>query len=176
MCIDKNRLLNLVHKACFLLYARLTQHLIERWIKSDIVQTSKQTYFFSLSVIDSFHGYAISMNTLSPFNYSLFIEAGWVRYVILSLLQLPNHLARIYTATLEGGRYSIQFAYHAYGNGTGGLNVYTRSSGSQFAQLVWYYASRYNGTANAWREVRVEVNQQRSFAVRFNIIQITVDR
>ena len=82
------------------------------------------------------------------------------------ILQLPNDRARVYTEDLIPGKYSIEFWLHAKGPGTGGLNVYTRSNDTMFAQLVWYYSGRVNGTFDQWTKVQVEVNQETSFQVR----------
>lgn len=71
----------------------------------------------------------------------------------------------MYTDNLRPGRYSIEFWFHARGDGIGGLNVYTRKADSQFNRLIWYYSKRFNGSATEWTSASVEVNQQTTFQV-----------
>ena len=83
------------------------------------------------------------------------------------IFQRPNDKARLYTPSLEPGKYSIQLFFHSSGDGPGGLSIYTREDNSPYAQLVWYYSKKFNGTYSDWTEARVEVNQVSSFKVSF---------
>lgn len=80
--------------------------------------------------------------------------------------QVPNDYARLISPVLESGTYSIQFFYHAEGNGVSALSIHTRGESSPFAKRVWYHTAKFNGTITEWTQVRVEVSQVTAFHVR----------
>ena len=84
---------------------------------------------------------------------------------ITLLLQLPNYKCRVYTDDFVSGNYAIQFYYHAYGPGIGGMDVSTRPVNSSSSKIAWIYTNTLNGTANRWIKTSLQVNKVESFKV-----------